>query len=124
MIIKNLMAIAAHPDDIEFGCCITVHNLIEKGYQAIYIIVSNGESGFKIEHKPRKERIKIREKEQIEAAKVIGVKKVIFLNEKDGFLQNNKKLRAKLVKLIKTYKPEIVFSFETTICSASLPVRS
>ena len=109
---KTVMAIAAHPDDIEFGCSITVSNFIEKGYEAIYVIVTNGESGFKIEHRPRKERIRIREKEQIEATKVIGAKKVIFLNEKDGALLNNLNLRAKLVKLIKTYKPEIIFSFD------------
>ena len=106
------MAIVPHPDDIEFCFSITVNNFIEKGYEAIYVVVTNGESGFKIEHKPRKERIKIREKEQIEAAKIIGAKKVIFLNEKDGALLNNLNLRAKLVKLIKIYKPEIVFSFD------------
>ena len=109
---KKLMAIAAHPDDIEFGCSIAIYNFIQQGYNAVYVIVTDGESGFKIAHKPGKERIKIREKEQIEAAKEIGANKVIFLKEKDGNLQNNIKLRAKLVKLIKQYKPEIVFSFD------------
>jgi len=106
------MAIAAHPDDIEFSCCGTISKFVDKGYQAIYVILTNGESGWKIKEVPVEERIKTREKEQLEAAKVIKAKEVIFLREKDGFLDYTNKLREKIVALIKKYKPEIVFTFD------------
>ncbi len=75
--------------------------LIEKGYQVYYIVATNGESGFKLAHKPRNERIAIRHKEQLSAAKMLGVKKVYFLGYKDGFLPHDDGLRKKLVKIIK-----------------------
>ena len=49
---KTILAIGAHPDDIEFSCTGTLLKLKEKGYQIYYIIATNGENGFKIKHKP------------------------------------------------------------------------
>ncbi len=109
---KVAMAISAHPDDIEFSCCATISKLIDKDYKGIYVIVSNGENGFKIKNKSRLKRIKTREREAIEAAKIIGVKDVIFLHEKDGFLEYSDKLRKKLVDIIRKYKPNIIFTFD------------
>jgi len=65
---KTLLVVSAHPDDMEFGCSGTVYKLINKGYEAILVVATNGESGFKQAPKPRKERIKIREEEQKKAA--------------------------------------------------------
>jgi LmbE family N-acetylglucosaminyl deacetylase len=110
--LKNVLAVGAHPDDIEFSCTGLLMKLINQGYNAYYAVATNGESGFKIADKPKKQRIEIRRKEQISAAKKLGVKKVFFLGYKDGFLSNNDGLRAKLVKIIKTVKPEVIFSFD------------
>jgi len=97
---KIIVAVGAHPDDIEFGC--PVH----------YIIATNGENGFKVKSLSAKERIGIRKKEQLVAAKKVGVKEVHFLGYKDGFLDYDDILREKLTLLIKELKPEIVFSFD------------
>lgn len=109
---KTILAVGAHPDDIEFSCTGIMMKLIKKGYDAYYIVATNGESGFKIGYKPPKERIKIRHKEQLSAAKMLGVKKVYFLGYKDGFLPHDNGLRRKLVKIIKEIRPEIIFSFD------------
>ena len=109
---KAILAVGAHPDDIEFSCTGTMLKLKEKGYSIYYIIATNGENGFKIGHKPKKQRIQIRHKEQLNAAKKLGVKEVFFLNYRDGFLIYNNELRKKLVKIIKKVKPEIIFSFD------------
>jgi LmbE family N-acetylglucosaminyl deacetylase len=109
---KTLIAVGAHPDDIEFSCSGTIMKLREKGYECYYIVATNGENGFKTGHKPRKQRIQIRLKEQLKAAKKLGVKKVFFLGCRDGFLQNNDQLRARIVMIIKKIKPEIIFSFD------------
>jgi len=114
MIKKNkcILAACAHPDDLEFSCPITVTRLIEKGYDAYYVIVTNGENGYKKDYKTREERIAIRKKEQLAAAKMIGIKKVFFLGYKDGFLEYKESLRKRFTTLIKELKPEIVFSFD------------
>jgi len=109
---KTIVAVAAHPDDLEFGCSVMVRNLIQKGYIAFYIIATTGENGSKGEINSRSARIKIRRMEQLEAARKIGVKEVIFLNFRDGFLEYTENLRRKLTLLIKKLKPEIVFSFD------------
>ncbi len=109
---KTILAVGAHPDDLEFGCPVIVRNLIKNGYNAYYVIITNGENGFKKNVKSPNERIYIRRNEQIEAANKIGVKKVYFLGFKDGFLEYSETLRKKLTLLIKALKPEIVFSFD------------
>ncbi len=109
---QTILAVGAHPDDIEFSCTGTLRQFIEKGYDVYYTVATNGENGFKIAHKPRKQRIEIRNKEQLIAAHKLGVKKVFFLGYRDGFLKNDDGLRKKLVPIIKKVKPEIIFSFD------------
>lgn len=109
---KKVLAVGAHPDDLEFTCLIALKNLIAEGYDVTYLIITNGENGFKIPGYTKEKRIKTRRQEQLAAAKMLGVKKVLFWNYKDGFLRFTENLRKKLVLLIRTLKPEIVFSFD------------
>jgi len=109
---KVILAVSAHPDDIEFACGGTMFKFKQKGYEIYQVVATNGENGFKIDHKPRQERIKIRYKEQINSAKLLGVKKVYFFHFKDGYLKNDEKLRNKIGKIIKRVKPEIIVSFD------------
>ena len=109
---KTLLIFSAHPDDMEFGCSGTVYKLIKKDYEAILVVATNGESGFKQAHRPRQQRVKIREQEQKSSAKILGIKEVIFLHEKDGFLENSIKFRKKLVDIIRKCKPSIIFTFD------------
>ncbi len=109
---KTILAVGAHPDDIEFSCVGILRKFIEKGYSVYYVVATNGENGFKISHRPRKQRIEIRHKEQLNAARKLGINNVFFLGYRDGFLKNDDGLRKKLVKVIKQVKPEIIFSFD------------
>lgn len=109
---KTLLAVGAHPDDIEFGCSVTVRNLIQQGYEAYYVVLTNGENGFKIPAKSKRERISVRKKEQLKAAKKTGVKKVYFLGYQDGFLEYSDTLRKEITRLIRKIKPEILFTFD------------
>jgi LmbE family N-acetylglucosaminyl deacetylase len=109
---KVILAVSAHPDDIEFHAGGTMFNLKNKGCNIYYAVATNGENGFKIEHRSRKQRVSLRHEEQLKAAGLLGVKKVYFLNYKDCFLPNDDKLRSKLVSIIKKVKPDIIFSFD------------
>lgn len=109
---KSILCFAAHPDDLEFSCIGTLKKMSDIGYSLIYVIITNGENGFKLENKNRNERIEIRKKEQESAAKKMNVKKVIFLDYRDGFLEYSEKLRKQLALLIQKYKPDIVFTFD------------
>lgn len=109
---RTLLAISAHPDDIEFSCGGTMFKFKELGYEIYFIVATNGENGFKIAHKPRSQRVKIRHNEQLKAAKLLGVKKVFFLNHRDCYLKCDDKLREQIALVIKKVKPEIIFSFD------------
>ena len=109
---KNILAVGAHPDDIEFGCPVTLRNFIKKRYEVHDVIATNGENGFKTKSLSAKERIEIRKKEAQEAARKVGVKEIHFLGFKDGFLEYNESLREKLTLIIKEIRPEVVFTFD------------
>ena len=109
---KNILCFAAHPDDLEFSCIGTLKKMSDKGYYLIYVIITNGENGFKQENKNRSERIDIRKKEQELAAKELYVKEIIFLDYRDGFLEYSESLRKQLTQIIQNFKPEVVFTFD------------
>lgn len=109
---KVLLAVSAHPDDVEFGSGGTLFKFKDKGYDIYLVVATNGEFGFKIEHKPLKERIIIRRKEQLKAAKYLGIKKVFFLNRRDSYLKYSSRLINEIAGIIKKVKPEIVITFD------------
>jgi LmbE family N-acetylglucosaminyl deacetylase len=109
---KVLLAVSAHPDDIEFSSGGTMFKFKKLGYDIYFIVATNGENGFKIDHEPRAERVRTRHKEQLNAAKILGVKKVFFLNYKDCYLPYSDELREKIALIIKKVKPEVIFSFD------------
>lgn len=109
---KCILAVAPHPDDLDFGCPITLKNFIKQGYDVYYVIITNGENGSKDKKLTKDQRIKIRREEQMQAAAKVGAKKVYFWGYRDGFLEYKEELRKKLTLLIKALKPELVFSFD------------
>lgn len=61
---KTAIGFAAHPDDLEFSCTATMKRLSDDGYRLIYVIITNGENGFKSESaKAPEERSAIRKKD-------------------------------------------------------------
>lgn len=109
---KRILAVSAHPDDIEFSSGGTLIKMVEKGYEVFLAVVTNGENGFKKPSKSREKRIKIRKEEQKAAAKYAGFKKVYFLGYRDGFLTYTDGLRKKFVEIIRSVKPSVIFSFD------------
>ncbi|MBD3223364.1 MAG: hypothetical protein GF313_01435 [Caldithrix sp.] len=109
---KTFLCIGAHPDDIEFSCTATAYRLIQQGYKGRFVIMTNGENGFKADHVPREERVAIRKEEQMEVARLMGIDDVILLDYQDGFLQYTEELRRQITTIIKDHRPQIVFSFD------------
>jgi LmbE family N-acetylglucosaminyl deacetylase len=111
-LVSNLICFGAHADDIEFGCMGTVIKLLEEGYSGRFVILTNGENGFKAGAASREERIRIRKEEQLEVGRKLGLKEVIFLDYPDGLLTYSDDLRRRLVEILKRLRPDKVFSFD------------
>lgn len=78
---KAILAVGAHPDDIELGCGATIAKHIEMGDPVFVMIITNGEWG---KHAPNK-------KECLNSLKILGIKgsNIIFGNFPDGHLSDN-----------------------------------
>jgi LmbE family N-acetylglucosaminyl deacetylase len=85
---------------------------LRDGWTGSLVVVTNGENGFKTDNLPPAERIAIRQREQREAVRKLGLTEVIFLGYRDGFLAESEELRARLVEVIRRVKPETIFSFD------------
>lgn len=109
------MAIVAHPDDIEFGCGGTVARWVQEGCKVAFVLVTSGDVGIADLSISRAQAAEIRERETLAAAKVLGVEDVSFLREPDGMVENTLALRKKLVREIRRFKPEVVFSDDPTL---------
>jgi len=108
----TLMAIMAHPDDIDFGSAGSVAKWCAEGWTVYYVLATSGDKGT---HDPAftpQELAATREEEQRQAARVLGVKEVFFLGYPDGFLEPTHELREQLVRLFRTYHPDVVLTWD------------
>jgi len=96
-----VLAIGAHPDDVELGCGATVAKEISLGKKVGILDLTRGELG-------TRGSAEIRDEEANNAAKILGVSVRENLGFEDGFFVNDKKHQLEVIKIIRKYKPEIV----------------
>jgi LmbE family N-acetylglucosaminyl deacetylase len=103
---ERVLAIVAHPDDMEYGASAAVAVWTDAGKDVRYLLVTRGEAGIDAiepaECGPRRER------EQIEAARRVGVEVVEFLDHADGTIECSTALRRDLAAAIRRHRPELV----------------
>jgi LmbE family N-acetylglucosaminyl deacetylase len=110
---KYAMSIYAHPDDQEFSIGGTLARWAQAGSEIISVIITSGDSGSNDPAKDgrhKKELAELREKEQLAANAVLGVKETIFLRYPDGELVPTIALRKDLTRLIRQFKPDAVLA--------------
>ncbi len=106
------LVISAHPDDVDFGCAGTLARWAGEGAEIVYAICTSGEKGSDDPCVTQPELMRIREKEQIAAAEVVGAKEVIFLRKPDGELQASLEFRGELVRIIRQCRPDILLTHD------------
>ena len=114
---KTAMVIVAHPDDAEFLCGGTVAKLVAEGWEVTYMLTTSGDMGSKDPVMTREKLGKLREKEQVAACNVLGVKDTIFLRYPDGFVEDTAEMRGRIVRELRRVKPWTVITwnpFRTT----------
>ncbi len=99
----DILAIGAHPDDVELCAGGTLLTHKKKGYTTGIIDLTRGEMGTR----GTKE---IRYKESAEAAKILGLDIRENMDFKDVFFENDEAHRLKLVQKIRTFRPRIVLA--------------
>ena len=103
------MVVTPHPDDAELGCGGTVARWVKEGTQVLYVLCTNGDKGTSDGAMTSERLAAIREQEQADAARVLGVTEVINLRHPDGGLEDSAEFRGQLVRAIRMHRPDVVF---------------
>jgi N-acetylglucosamine malate deacetylase 1 len=98
----DILAIGAHPDDVEMSCGGTLAKEIANGKKVGILDLTRGELG-------TRGTAEIRDKEAKDAAEILGVSFRKNLGFGDGFFVNNHATQLEVIKIIRKYRPEIIF---------------
>jgi len=99
----NILAIAAHPDDIELSCSGTLAVHKKLGYTIGIVDLTKGELG-------SRGTAEIRQQESAKAAAILQLDVRENLGFNDGFFKNDEEHQLALIRAIRTYKPDIVLA--------------
>ncbi|MFT7072143.1 MAG: bacillithiol biosynthesis deacetylase BshB1 [Patiriisocius sp.] len=97
----DILAIGAHPDDVEMSSGATLAKEIAAGKKVGILDLTRGELG-------TRGSAEIRDKEAADAAKILGVHMRHNLGFADGFFVNNAASQLEIIKIIRKYRPEVV----------------
>ena len=97
----NILAIGAHPDDLELSCGGTLILHVQGGDDVFLMVITDGSMGGDPE---------IRRQEQLDAAKIIGAKDVFFGGYPDTTFECNRESIMKIEKIIDKVDPEVVYT--------------
>ncbi|MBC3846678.1 bacillithiol biosynthesis deacetylase BshB1 [Winogradskyella echinorum] len=101
----DILAIGAHPDDVELGCGATLAKEVVNGKKVGIIDLTRGELG-------TRGTAETRDVEASNSAKILGVHARVNMKFADAFFVNDKAHQLEIIKMIRYYKPEMV------ICNA------
>jgi LmbE family N-acetylglucosaminyl deacetylase len=104
---KRVLAIGAHPDDVEFMCSGTLKLLKDRGFEVAIGVIANGDCGSMVES--QKEITRIRRQEAINAAKLLDAH-FYPMGELDLKVEYNSRTTLKVTEVIRTVDPLIVFT--------------
>lgn len=103
-----MLAFSPHPVDTEWGIAGTVASLTRQGKEVVYVIATNGNTGSSNPDMKPEVLEKIRQGEQLAAAKILGVNEVIFLRHPDLGLEYTLDFRKEILRLLMKYRPQVV----------------
>ena len=114
----RVLSIHAHPDDQEFTVGGTLAKWARLGSHVVTVCITSGGAGSN-EHTPpdmtRDALVPIREEEQRQACRVLGISEVVFLGYEDGMLESTLALRRELTRVIRRHRPDAVVCGDPTV---------
>jgi LmbE family N-acetylglucosaminyl deacetylase len=110
---QRCLAVAAHPDDIEYGTASAVARWTAQGKQVTYLLATRGEAGIDTMHPDQAGPL--REAEERAGALEVGVDVVEFLDYRDGVISEGSDLRRDIVRAIRRHRPEVVVTGAFTV---------
>jgi len=110
----TILGVAAHPDDLDFTASGSFAKWVKEGDSCYYLICTDGSRGSDDPKMTAEKLIALRKKEQKDAAGILGLKDVFFLNHTDTQLAADLTLKKEIVRFIRKLKPDIVVTLDPT----------
>ncbi len=98
----DILAIGAHPDDVELSCGATLAKEVANGKKVGVLDLTRGELG-------TRGSAEMRDEEATAAGKILGLSVRENLSLADGFFRNDRETQIKIIEVLRKYQPEIVF---------------
>jgi LmbE family N-acetylglucosaminyl deacetylase len=105
----TILAVGAHPDDIEFQCAGTLAKYQQRGDKVFMAISTNGETGSST--LTNEETARTSEEEARRSASLIGAE-LIWLGYQDEFLYENHEVRLRYIELVRQTRPEVIITHD------------
>ena len=99
----DILAFAAHPDDVEISCSGTIIKHVEMGYKVAIVDLTQGELG-------TRGTVSTRQKEANEASKILGIVGRENLKMEDCFFEPSEKNKKKIISVIRKFQPKLIFA--------------
>jgi LmbE family N-acetylglucosaminyl deacetylase len=99
------LIVTAHPDDFEFGAAGTAALWADEGAEVTLCIATDGSTGTQDRELMGSKLHDIRVEESQRAADIIGVKEVVWLNHRDGYVEYTLGLRRDIARVFRRFKP-------------------
>lgn len=111
----SVLAIGAHPDDVEFGCGGTLAKWAAAGCTVHHLVLTDGSKGTWNPDADVPALVTTRQAEQRSAAQVLGgpaAGEVVFLGQVDGELEHSLVLRGEVARVIRQLRPQVVLAHD------------
>lgn len=105
---QSALCVAAHPDDLEYGTAAAVARWVGQGKSVSYLLATRGQAGSDGMHPDQAGPV--REQEERDGARVVGVEVVEFLDLVDGALEYGLDLRRRVAAEIRRRRPDVVIT--------------
>jgi LmbE family N-acetylglucosaminyl deacetylase len=105
---QRALVVVAHPDDMEFGAAAAVARWTGQGKEVVYCLVTSGEAG--IDGMEPQRSGPLREDEQRESCRIVGVDQLEFLRLPDGVLEYGIALRRRIAEVVRRHRPDVVIT--------------
>lgn len=105
---QRVLVVIPHPNDAEFWCAGSIAKWLSEGAAVRYVICTNGNKGTTDPAISAAELAAVREREQADAARELGVQELVSLGRPDGGLEDADDFRKDLVRQIRQMRPDIV----------------
>jgi LmbE family N-acetylglucosaminyl deacetylase len=109
---ERVLAIGAHPDDVEFGCGATLAKWSAAGSEVWLFVLTDGSKGSWDPNADPAELANLRVNEQVAAARVLGAAKVLHAGFVDGELYNGRGEREGVVGVIRRARPSVIVTHD------------